>query len=153
VLAWAACASVLGACAGVLAGLPAGAILAIPVGLVGAAVVLAPTAARARLGIAAAVVAATAAAAAIGAGGRGREAVGRVVATPAVLPAGASAFRLGMGELRVDLRRTRLPAGAASVRATVDVGRVVVLLPAARPRLRASADAGLGVADVQRGPR
>jgi hypothetical protein len=70
------------------------------------------------------------------------------VATPSVLKAGTTTFRHGVGDLRVDLRRTRATPGAV-VRASVDVGRVVVQLPRGS-RLRAAADSGLGQAEVRR---
>lgn len=66
------------------------------------------------------------------------------VASPQELPDG---YRLGVGELTVDLRSIRLPAGETRVEARVDVGALRVTVPD-DVALRVRAHAKLGRLDV-----
>jgi phage shock protein PspC (stress-responsive transcriptional regulator) len=56
-------------------------------------------------------------------------------------------YRLGIGKLRVDLRGVRLPAGETHVGASVDVGRLDVIVPAG-VALRVDGDAQYGHVDL-----
>jgi phage shock protein PspC (stress-responsive transcriptional regulator) len=67
------------------------------------------------------------------------------------MPAGITelerTYRLGVGDLRVDLRNLRLPVGETRVKARVDVGDLVVVVPAAAA-VRAYGKARLGYVNV-----
>lgn len=56
-------------------------------------------------------------------------------------------YKLGIGDLRVDLRDVRLPVGVTHVKTRVDVGRLEVVVPH-DAALRIRTDADLGTVDV-----
>jgi phage shock protein PspC (stress-responsive transcriptional regulator) len=82
--------------------------------------------------------------------------VGRGIGNRAYVPTTVEdlhrSYRLGIGDLRVDLSRVRLPVGETRVKARVDVGDLRVVVPAdAKVRLRGEAQLGyvnlLGLTD------
>jgi phage shock protein PspC (stress-responsive transcriptional regulator) len=58
-----------------------------------------------------------------------------------------SEYKLGIGDLRVDLRDVRLPVGVTHLDARVDVGRLVLVVPH-DAALRVDADADFGAVNV-----
>ena len=58
-----------------------------------------------------------------------------------------SEYKLGIGDLRVDMRDVQLPVGVTHLRMRVDVGRLVLLVPH-NAALRVSTDADVGSVDL-----
>jgi phage shock protein PspC (stress-responsive transcriptional regulator) len=58
-----------------------------------------------------------------------------------------SEYKLGIGDLRVDMRDVQLPVGVTHVRMRVDVGRLVLLVPR-NAALRVRTDADVGSVDL-----
>jgi phage shock protein PspC (stress-responsive transcriptional regulator) len=56
--------------------------------------------------------------------------VGNQTFTPAGISDLRRTYRLGVGDLKIDLRNVRLPVGETPVRARVDIGDLVVVVPA-----------------------
>jgi phage shock protein PspC (stress-responsive transcriptional regulator) len=73
--------------------------------------------------------------------------VGNQTFTPAGISDLQRSYRLGVGDLKIDLRNVRLPVGETPVRARVDIGDLVVVVPA-DAAVRAYGKARLGYVNV-----
>jgi phage shock protein PspC (stress-responsive transcriptional regulator) len=73
--------------------------------------------------------------------------VGNQTFTPTGISDLRDTYRLGVGELRIDLRNVRLPVGETPLKARVDIGDLVVVVPASAT-VRAYGKARLGYVNV-----
>jgi phage shock protein PspC (stress-responsive transcriptional regulator) len=73
--------------------------------------------------------------------------VGNQTFTPTGISDLRDTYRLGLGELRIDLRNVRLPVGETPLKARVDIGDLVVVVPASAT-VRAYGKARLGYVNV-----
>jgi hypothetical protein len=73
--------------------------------------------------------------------------VGNQTFTPTGIGDLRDSYRLGVGDLRIDLRDVRLPAGETPLKARVDIGDLVVVVPA-DATVRAYGKARLGYVNV-----
>ena len=73
--------------------------------------------------------------------------VGNQTFTPTGISDLRDTYRLGVGELRIDLRNVRLPVGETPLKARVDIGDLVVVVPA-DATVRAYGKARLGHVNV-----
>jgi hypothetical protein len=73
--------------------------------------------------------------------------VGERTETPQTVTNGRARYRLGVGQLNVDLRNLELEQGTTRIRAQVGIGQLVVRVPA-RTAVRAHGRSGIGNVEI-----